>query len=114
VPVHTCATLGRDRPELDTNRMLRRIKVRQRMPVSVRPTKLRTSTAQRTTRQAKPQIRRELARRAVRKSYVAVQSATQRVRNRSRTLCRNGPARTLFDKERMFARDDLFFPGFHL
>lgn len=115
VPAHTCSALGRDRPELDTNRMLRRIKVRQRMPVSARPSKLRTSTPQRTTRQAKPQIRRELARRAVRESYDRpFRAPPDASAIGSRTLCGNGPARALFDEERVFARDDLFFPGFHL
>ena len=46
---------------------------------------------------------------------IAVQSATRRASAiGSRTLCGNGPARALFDEERVFARDDLFFPGFHL
>ena len=58
MPVHTCTTFGGDRPQLDTNRMLGRSKVRQRMPVSASPTKLCTSTAQRPTRQTKPQVRR--------------------------------------------------------
>lgn len=49
MPVHTCTTFGRDRPQLDTDRMLGRSKVRQRMPVSASPTKLCTSTAQRPT-----------------------------------------------------------------